>query len=71
MAGLRQIEAGKVGIIATVEPLSAALLSFLFLQQSLNNWQLFGFALILISVILLSMPGAVTGRRVILKNVAP
>lgn len=58
--GLKQVEASKAGILATAEPLSAALVAFLVLGQTLVNWQIAGFGLVLISIILLS---SMSGRR--------
>ena len=51
--GLRRIEAGRASIIATVEPVVAALLGFLLLGERLEGWQWFGGVLVLSGVLLI------------------
>ena len=51
--GLRRIEAGRASIVATIEPVVAALLGFLLLGERLEGWQWFGGVLVLSGVILI------------------
>jgi len=50
--GLRMMEAGRASIVATVEPVVAAVLGFLLLGELLDGWQWVGGALILTGVVL-------------------
>ncbi len=50
--GLRMMEAGRASIVATVEPVVAAVLGFLLLGELLDGWQWFGGALVLAGVVL-------------------
>lgn len=52
MLGVNKIGALKANIIATIEPISAALFSYYFLGSTLLFYQLIGFVLILFSIIL-------------------
>ena len=51
--GLRRMEAGRASILATVEPVVAALLGFLLLGEWLEGWQWVGGALVLAGVALI------------------
>ena len=53
-AGLKLVEATKASVFAIVEPLSAAILAFFFLQETLSYDSLLGFLLILSSILLIS-----------------
>lgn len=52
MLGINKIGALKANIIATLEPISAALFSYYFLGSALLFYQLIGFVLILFSIII-------------------
>jgi drug/metabolite transporter (DMT)-like permease len=54
-AGLRLIEATKASIFAIIEPLTAAILAFIFLGETLSYDSLLGLALIVASVLLISI----------------
>lgn len=54
LGGLRLVEATKASVFAIIEPLSAAILAFFFLQETLSYDSLLGFALIISSIILIS-----------------
>lgn len=45
--GLRRVEAGRAAILATAEPVVAALVGFLLLGEALDGWQWLGGALVL------------------------
>jgi drug/metabolite transporter (DMT)-like permease len=45
--GLERVRASDAGIVSTLEPLTAALIAFVWLGQSLSGWQLAGAALVL------------------------
>ncbi len=51
--GLRSMEAGRASIVATVEPVVAALLGVLLLSERLDGWQWVGGALVLSAVLLI------------------
>lgn len=51
--GLRRMEAGRASIVATVEPVVAALLGFALLGERLEGWQWAGGALVLLGVVLI------------------
>ena len=48
--GLERIRATDAGIVSTLEPLTAALIAFVWLDQSLSGWQLAGAALVLVGI---------------------
>lgn len=50
--GLEKIESSRASIIATVEPVVAALISFFVFGELLDTWQFFGFLLVITAVIL-------------------
>ncbi|KMK78118.1 DMT family transporter [Alkalihalobacillus pseudalcaliphilus] len=49
--GLQYVESSKASIIATVEPVVAAFMSFLLFSERLNLWQYTGMILVIIAVI--------------------
>jgi DME family drug/metabolite transporter len=53
-AGLRLVDATKASVLAIVEPLSASILAFFFLQETLSYDSLLGFILIISSIVLIS-----------------
>ncbi|MGN1008150.1 MAG: DMT family transporter [Butyricicoccus sp.] len=55
-AGLTHVEAGQASILATVEPVVAALLGFLAFHESVTAAKLAGIALILGAIVLASLP---------------
>jgi drug/metabolite transporter (DMT)-like permease len=52
--GLQHVEAGKAGILATVEPAVATLLSVLLYDETLSADKLAGMALIFLAIVLLN-----------------
>lgn len=54
--GLKSVEAGKAGILATVEPAVAALISVFFFHQPLSADKFCGILLIFASTVLLNLP---------------
>lgn len=55
LAGLRLIEATRASIFAIIEPVTAVILGFLLLQETLSYDSLLGFALIVSSILLISL----------------
>ena len=60
--GLQRLSASAVTFLTLLNPVTAAVLGWVVLDQRLNFWQLLGAVLILISV-LLGQPGAFDWRR--------
>lgn len=56
-AGLTHVEAGQAAILATVEPVVAALLGFLAFHEDVTSDKLAGILLILGAIVLASLPG--------------
>ena len=56
--GLRLIRATHASITATLQPIAAAVLAFLFLGEAMSPWQVAGVALVVISII-----GLQAGKR--------
>lgn len=54
LGGLKLVEATKASVFAIVEPVSAAVLAFVFLQEILSYEALLGFILIISSILLVS-----------------
>lgn len=52
LAGLDRVEAGRASLIATLEPLVAAILGYALLRERLDFWQIIGGALVLTAVIM-------------------
>jgi drug/metabolite transporter (DMT)-like permease len=48
--GLERIRASDAGIVSTLEPLTAAVIAFVWLDQTLSGWQLAGAALVLVGI---------------------
>lgn len=48
--GLSRISATTAGIVSTLEPLTAAVVAFVWLDQSLSGWQIVGAALVLVGI---------------------
>jgi drug/metabolite transporter (DMT)-like permease len=61
-AGLRYIPVSNASVVATLEPVIASLLAFIFLHERLDLAQLGGGALILVAVISLTRPETKTGH---------
>jgi probable blue pigment (indigoidine) exporter len=60
--GLERLSASAVTFLTLLNPVTAALLGWVVLDQRLNSWQLFGALLILVSVVL-GQPGAIDRLR--------
>ena len=54
MRGLQQLEAGHAAILATIEPVVAAVVSFLFLGETFTWQKVIGIVLILSAVPILN-----------------
>ena len=54
MRGLQQLEAGHAAILATIEPVVAAIVSFLFLGETFTWQKVLGIVLILSAVPILN-----------------
>ena len=55
LTGLKMIDPTKASVFAIIEPLTAAVLGFLFLQERLSYEAIVGFALIISSIVLLAL----------------
>lgn len=55
LGGLQHVEAGRASLVATIEPVVAAVLGFLFLGERLEGWQILGGALVLIAVLVVQL----------------
>jgi len=53
--GLRMVEAGKAGILATVEPMVATIIGIVFFSEKLTLFSGLGILLILVAVIILNL----------------
>jgi drug/metabolite transporter, DME family len=53
--GLRLIRATHASITATLQPIAAAMLAFLFLDEAMSPWQLVGVCLVVASIIVLQI----------------
>lgn len=51
LAGLRHVEAGRASLVATLEPVIAAIFGFALLGEGLERWQILGGALVLSAVL--------------------
>jgi probable blue pigment (indigoidine) exporter len=61
--GLQRLSASAVTFLTLLNPVTAAVLGWVVLDQRLNFWQLLGAVLILISVLLGQPPGTFDWRR--------
>lgn len=66
--GLKQIESSRASIIATVEPVVAALVSFFLFGEKLNGWQYVGMGLVIASVVLVQEPSPEIRRKQTVPN---
>lgn len=55
LAGLQRVEAGRASLVATIEPVIAAVLGYTFLGERLGVWQILGGALVLSAVMAVQM----------------
>lgn len=62
LASLRHVSATEAGIVATFEPVAAAVSAYAFLHVALLPWQYAGGALILLAVVLLRLRGGQEAR---------
>lgn len=56
-AGLLRLQSSQAAVIATMEPVVAALLAYVFWQEYLGPWGYLGATLVIVGVLLQSMPG--------------
>ena len=54
--GLTAVEGGKASIIASVEPVVAAVIGFAFFNEGMPPLKLAGMALVLCAILLLNLP---------------
>lgn len=54
--GLTAVESSRASIIATVEPVIAALSSFLLFHETLSSWQYIGIIMVIVAVIIVQEP---------------
>ena len=60
--GLERLSASAVTFLTLLNPVTAAILGWIWLNQRLNHWQLFGAVIVLVSVVL-GQPGMFDRRR--------
>lgn len=53
MLGLREIGPAKASLISSIEPISAAFFSYVWLKTSFGIWQMLGFVLIMLAILLI------------------
>jgi drug/metabolite transporter (DMT)-like permease len=53
--GVERVRASRAGIVSTLEPLTAALIAFVWLGQSLSGWQVVGGLMVLCGVAVVQM----------------
>jgi len=69
LAGLHRVEAGRASLVATLEPVVAAVFGYVFLGERLEGWQILGGALVLSAVLTargsrtIAAPGAAAPSR--------
>jgi DME family drug/metabolite transporter len=62
--GVKGIDASVASIILLIDPISAVVMGYLFLQQPVNLWQFVGAILILLATLLVAVESRVFTRRV-------
>ena len=55
LEGVNLIRATRASITATLEPIMAGVLSFVFLNESMAAWQLLGAGLVILSIVILQL----------------
>ncbi len=55
LEGVNLIRATRASITATLEPIMAGVLSFLFLNETMASWQLMGAGLVILSIVILQL----------------
>ena len=66
--GLSSVESSRASIIATVEPVIAALLSFLVFDETLNFWQYIGIVMVIAAVIIVQEPTKKPSNQTVLSH---
>ncbi|WP_078411462.1 DMT family transporter [Priestia abyssalis] len=66
--GLTAVESSRASIIATVEPVIAALSSFLLFHETLNSWQYLGIIMVIAAVIIVQEPTNKNLRNTLVSN---
>jgi drug/metabolite transporter (DMT)-like permease len=62
--GVKGIDASVASIILLLDPISAVVMGYLFMQQSVNLWQFLGASLILLATLLVAIESRVFAHRV-------
>ncbi|MGH2398463.1 MAG: DMT family transporter [bacterium] len=63
LAGLQRVEAGRASLVATIEPVIAAILGYVVLGERLEGWQILGGALVLSAAVLAVQPSRTSEAR--------
>lgn len=66
--GLNTIESSQASIIATIEPVVAALVGFLIFHEKLNVWQYFGIFLVIAAVIIVQETSKKANKKSVIPN---
>jgi drug/metabolite transporter (DMT)-like permease len=69
--GVKGIDASVASIILLLDPISAVVMGYLFLQQSINLWQFMGATLILLATLLVAAESRVVSRHLSSSSAAP
>ena len=63
-AGLRPLQPPAAGIVATVEPVLASIVAWLWVEQVLTGWQVAGGAVVLAGIVLAQTARTATSTAV-------
>ncbi|MBM7585055.1 drug/metabolite transporter (DMT)-like permease [Bacillus pakistanensis] len=66
--GLQSLESSRASIIATIEPVVAALLSFFIFHEKLNLWQYLGITLVIAAVFIVQESTRKSGNKTFISN---
>ncbi|WP_453993591.1 DMT family transporter [Bacillus nitroreducens] len=66
--GLQYIESSRASIIATVEPVVAAIIGFFIFQETLQMWQYVGMGLVIIAVIIVQESSEKSPKKTLIEN---
>lgn len=65
MEALRKLDAARVGITATLEPVFGSIVAYLWFREQLSIIQVIGAGLVLISITIIQLDSAARGRNFI------
>jgi drug/metabolite transporter (DMT)-like permease len=71
IAGLRHLAPTAAGLVATVEPVFASIVAWLWVEQQLTGWQVAGGAVVLTGIVLAQTARAVRAPSPLPETPAP